>query len=91
MAPVPNSFFATDHRRRELEQALHGVPPGPESLTGTVGAVALDAHGNSLRPLTGGLTAKRWGRVGDSPIIGAGTCAATTCRVATVTGSTSSA
>ena len=31
MAPVPNSFFATDHRRRELERALHGEPAGPES------------------------------------------------------------
>jgi L-asparaginase / beta-aspartyl-peptidase len=87
MAPVPNSFFATDHRRRELERALHGVPAGPESLTGTVGAVALDAHGNlAAATSTGGLTAKRWGRVGDSPIIGAGTYAANDACAVSATG-----
>ena len=43
---------------------------------GTVGAVALDAHGNlAAATSTGGMTGKRWGRVGDSPIIGAGTYA----------------
>lgn len=43
---------------------------------GTVGAVALDAHGNlAAGTSTGGLTGKRWGRVGDSPVIGAGTYA----------------
>jgi L-asparaginase / beta-aspartyl-peptidase len=51
---------------------------GSESLPefGTVGAVALDLHGNiAAGTSTGGTTAKRWGRVGDSPIIGAGTYA----------------
>ncbi|RMD89533.1 MAG: isoaspartyl peptidase/L-asparaginase [Alphaproteobacteria bacterium] len=43
---------------------------------GTVGAVALDAHGNlAAGTSTGGLTNKMWGRIGDSPIIGAGTYA----------------
>jgi beta-aspartyl-peptidase (threonine type) len=43
---------------------------------GTVGAVALDKDGNLFAGTsTGGMTAKRWGRVGDSPIIGAGTFA----------------
>ena len=43
---------------------------------GTVGAVALDKQGNlAAATSTGGLTNKRWGRVGDSPIIGAGTYA----------------
>jgi L-asparaginase / beta-aspartyl-peptidase len=43
---------------------------------GTVGVVALDSHGNvAAGTSTGGTTAKRWGRVGDSPIIGAGTYA----------------
>ena len=43
---------------------------------GTVGAVALDAPGNlAAATSTGGMTGKRWGRVGDSPIIGAGTYA----------------
>ena len=46
MTPVPNSFFATEHRRLELERVLHGGAAGPESLTGTVGAVALDDQGN---------------------------------------------
>jgi beta-aspartyl-peptidase (threonine type) len=87
MTPVPNSFFATDHRLRELERALQGEPAGPESLTGTVGAVALDAHGNlAAGTSTGGLTAKRWGRVGDSPIIGAGTYAANDACAVSATG-----
>jgi beta-aspartyl-peptidase (threonine type) len=43
---------------------------------GTVGVVALDKHGNiAAGTSTGGVQAKRWGRVGDSPIIGAGTYA----------------
>lgn len=43
---------------------------------GTVGAVALDVHGNlAAATSTGGMTNKKWGRVGDSPIIGAGTYA----------------
>jgi len=48
----------------------------PEHKFGTVGAVALDQFGNlAAGTSTGGLTGKRWGRVGDSPIIGAGTFA----------------
>jgi beta-aspartyl-peptidase (threonine type) len=47
-----------------------------EGKRGTVGCVALDAQGNvAAGTSTGGTTAKRWGRVGDSPIIGAGTYA----------------
>ena len=43
---------------------------------GTVGAVALDTHGHSAAATsTGGVTGKRWGRIGDSPLIGAGTYA----------------
>src|SRR4051812_30639747 len=43
---------------------------------GTVGAVALDTHGHcAAATSTGGLTGKRWGRIGDAPIIGAGTYA----------------
>ena len=49
---------------------------------GTVGAVALDKYGNlSAGTSTGGMTNKRYGRVGDSPIIGAGTYADTSCAV----------
>ncbi len=47
-----------------------------EGKRGTVGAVARDAHGHvAAATSTGGLSAKRWGRVGDSPLIGAGTYA----------------
>ncbi|MFO0857649.1 MAG: isoaspartyl peptidase/L-asparaginase [Phycisphaerales bacterium] len=47
-----------------------------DSYRGTVGCVALDTQGNlAVATSTGGLTAKRWGRIGDSPIIGAGTYA----------------
>jgi beta-aspartyl-peptidase (threonine type) len=50
--------------------------PGPVGTQGTVGAVALDKHGNlAAATSTGGMTNKRQGRVGDSPIIGAGTYA----------------
>jgi beta-aspartyl-peptidase (threonine type) len=49
---------------------------GQERKFGTVGAVALDAHGHlAAATSTGGLTNKRWQRIGDSPIIGAGTYA----------------
>ncbi|MEQ1818780.1 MAG: isoaspartyl peptidase/L-asparaginase [Terricaulis sp.] len=60
------------------------APPAPRAqLTypddhqfGTVGVVALDTHGNiAAGTSTGGTTSKRWGRVGDAPIIGAGTYA----------------
>ena len=59
-----------------------------EHRFGTVGVVAMDQDGNiAAGTSTGGLTAKRWGRVGDSPIIGAGTYATDGCGVsATGTG-----
>jgi beta-aspartyl-peptidase (threonine type) len=75
---VPNSWFITPRRRDELRRALAGLPPPPDQLVGmgTVGAVALDASGNlAAATSTGGMTNKRWGRIGDSPIIGAGTYA----------------
>ncbi len=51
-------------------------PPLDERKFGTVGAVALDSHGNlAAGTSTGGMTAKQWGRVGDVPVIGAGTYA----------------
>ena len=52
------------------------APPLNERKFGTVGAVALDSQGRlAAGTSTGGMTAKRWGRVGDAPIIGAGTYA----------------
>ena len=88
MAPVANSHFVTERRRRELERFLQGVAAsGDESLMGTVGAVALDADGNlAAATSTGGTTGKRWGRVGDSPLIGAGTYAANDCCAVSATG-----
>lgn len=79
---VPNSWFVTDRRRRQLEQVQSVLGPGvpaPPSGTGghgTVGAVALDAHGRlATATSTGGLTNQRVGRVGDTPLVGAGTYA----------------
>jgi beta-aspartyl-peptidase (threonine type) len=88
LAPVPNAHFATVRRRRELDRLLHGeIEAGRESLMGTVGAVARDAHGNlAAATSTGGMTGKKWGRVGDSPIIGAGTYAANDCCAVSATG-----
>jgi L-asparaginase / beta-aspartyl-peptidase len=68
VAFMPASYFITERRRQQLEAAIVAA--------GTVGAVALDAHGNlAAATSTGGLTNKHYGRVGDSPIVGAGTFA----------------
>lgn len=90
--PVPQEYFETALRRREHEEGLAAAsdrPPAfpeaaePPGHFGTVGAVALDEHGHlAAATSTGGTTNKRFGRVGDSPIIGAGTYAADrTCAV----------
>jgi L-asparaginase / beta-aspartyl-peptidase len=88
LEPVPNRYFVTERRQRELAAALVTEANGyRESLMGTVGAVALDADGNlAAATSTGGTTGKRWGRVGDSPIIGAGTYAANDCCAVSATG-----
>ena len=93
LAPVANSHFVTERRQRELERALHEcvgatTTAGTEGFPkGTVGAVALDDRGDlAAATSTGGMTAKRWGRVGDSPIIGAGTYAANDCCAVSATG-----
>jgi len=75
---VPRSWFHTERRWQQLEQARRGerLSAAEIGYYGTVGAVALDAAGNlAAATSTGGMTNKRWGRVGDSPIIGAGTYA----------------
>jgi beta-aspartyl-peptidase (threonine type) len=72
---VPNTYFRTVERLAELEKRLE-EPAGPALVGGTVGAVACDAHGDlAAATSTGGMTLKRHGRVGDSPLIGAGTYA----------------
>ncbi len=75
---VENSWFATAERRRQLDEmiAAKGDHFDAELKYGTVGAVALDSDGHvAAATSTGGLTGKRWGRIGDSPLIGAGTYA----------------
>ena len=83
---VANLYFRTDERKQQLTSEQQGLrvsdlmPAGPVGAPagsmGTVGAVAFDKHGNlAAATSTGGMTNKRQGRVGDSPIIGAGTYA----------------
>jgi L-asparaginase / beta-aspartyl-peptidase len=77
-ALVPNTYFQTDERRHQLASTQRGQHTSElvGSPQGTVGAVALDSDGNlAAATSTGGMTNKRAGRVGDSPIIGAGTYA----------------
>ncbi len=75
---VPNHYFRTAERVEQLlaEQRGERMSELLPTSRGTVGAVALDAAGNlAAATSTGGMTNKRPGRVGDSPIIGAGTYA----------------
>ena len=75
---VPNEYFVTPTRKRQLERVLQGRVRARNELQGlgTVGAVAVDAQGNiAAATSTGGMTNKRWGRIGDAPVIGAGTYA----------------
>ena len=85
---VDNSYFSTDFCFQQLQRALQREINKPSSTQtditahdpmhkfGTVGAVAIDKNGNlAAGTSTGGMTNKRYGRIGDSPIIGAGTYA----------------
>ena len=83
---VANDWFDTETRRAQLDQEQARERNEAEGLRGkyfgTVGAVALDVHGNlAAATSTGGMTNKRYGRVGDSPVIGAGTWADERCAV----------
>ena len=90
---VPNAWFDTPARFEQLQQAqarelaaAQAPDADPADLKGkyfgTVGAVALDVHGKlAAATSTGGMTNKKWGRVGDSPLIGAGTWADGRCAV----------
>src|SRR6204780_4571507 len=78
-ALVPRSYFYTVERWKQLER-IRGGDTELSALTishvGTVGAVALDCEGRlAAATSTGGMTGKRYERIGDSPIIGAGTYA----------------
>lgn len=74
---VENGWFVTPQRKAQLDKVMTaGGKFDADIKYGTVGAVACDAHGHvAAATSTGGLTAKRWGRIGDSPLIGAGTYA----------------
>ena len=89
---VPNAWFDTDRRREQLDKARRAERDQRAAVRdsdsdaapyfGTVGAVALDASGHiAAATSTGGMTNKRYGRVGDAPIIGAGTWADERCGV----------
>lgn len=94
---VPQSYFRTEARWQALQDAQARerrteVPPSHDEDAshvspnlhrfGTVGAVALDRRGRlAAATSTGGMTNKRWGRVGDVPVIGAGTYANRNCGV----------
>lgn len=77
---VENSFFDTDGRRRSLQRLLRDrertgalAPSDRRFDYGTVGCVVLDRAGRlAAATSTGGMTGKKWGRVGDTPVLGAG-------------------
>ncbi|MFT5484814.1 MAG: beta-aspartyl-peptidase (threonine type) [Halieaceae bacterium] len=73
-------YFRTERRWKQLQRAIEAdrqeLDHDGDNKFGTVGAVALDVEGNlAAGTSTGGMTNKRWNRIGDSPIIGAGTYA----------------
>lgn len=76
---VTPDYFRTEERWQQLLdwRRDHAAELDPTHSHGTVGAVAFDMHGHlAAGTSTGGMTGKRWGRIGDSPVIGAGTYAA---------------
>lgn len=84
MEVVPNNYFITERRKNALKRVQENQdkqmsfydPFLKESKFGTVGCVALDKAGNlAAGTSTGGMTNKKWDRIGDAPIIGAGTYA----------------
>ena len=94
---VEPGYFSTEARRQQLHHARladrvaldhDGAPLVEGSKFGTVGAVALDLHGHlAAATSTGGMTNKRVGRIGDSPLIGAGTYADDATAAVSCTGS----
>ena len=85
---VANDWFSVPERKRQLDELMSEGGFDDEVKYGTVGAVAVDIDGHvAVATSTGGLTAKRWGRVGDSPLIGAGTYADDRSAAVSATGS----
>ena len=90
---VPNSYFITERRLNSVRKAKKDDMVSFEdsyindSKYGTVGCVAIDKMGNiASGTSTGGTTNKKWGRIGDVPIIGAGTYANNDCCGISTTG-----
>ena len=90
---VPNSYFITERRQNQLKNIQDKNEVSfydsyiKESKYGTVGCVALDINGNiSAGTSTGGRSNKKWGRLGDVPVIGAGTYADNQCCGISATG-----
>ncbi|MCD9007607.1 isoaspartyl peptidase/L-asparaginase [Luteimonas sp. XNQY3] len=91
IALVDPAYFRTERRWQQLQRALEAEKTPAQTAIiegdarpyfGTVGAVALDVEGRlAAGTSTGGMTNKRYGRVGDAPIIGAGTWADARCAV----------
>jgi beta-aspartyl-peptidase (threonine type) len=76
LAIVDPSYFFDSARYEQLQKAKANEQTIADKKFGTVGAVALDQFGNlAAGTSTVGMTNKKWGRIGDSPIIGAGTYA----------------
>jgi beta-aspartyl-peptidase (threonine type) len=92
LAIVAPEYFQTERRRQALERNRNAAASATAALSeadkhGTVGAVALDARGNlAAATSTGGRTNKLGGRVGDSPIVGAGTYASNATAAVSCTG-----
>jgi beta-aspartyl-peptidase (threonine type) len=87
---VDPAWFETPERRRQWEEFKQKKRGWFDSEVkyGTVGAVAVDSQGHAAAATsTGGLTGKRWGRIGDSPVIGAGTYADDRAGAVSATGS----
>ena len=74
---VDNNWFVIPERQDQLDRVMAaGGKFDTDIKYGTIGAVAVDQAGHvAAATSTGGLTAKRWGRIGDSPLSGAGTYA----------------
>jgi beta-aspartyl-peptidase (threonine type) len=93
LAMVDNQYFDTPFRKQQWLRArrnagaLRKAPRQGDHKFGTVGAVALDRQGHlAAGTSTGGMTNKAWGRIGDSPIVGAGTYASDSSCAVSATG-----
>lgn len=89
LALVDSDWFVLPEKRAQLAELLASDDPFDTQMKyGTVGAVARDANGHvAAATSTGGIMGKRWGRIGDTPVIGAGTYADDRAAAVSATGS----